>query len=143
MAVRQARRARQAEGKASSVGNIGTRRAVHALAVWTAMLSIRGTGTAPISGMGGGSGEGPAMRARFPWNINTSGPVQPNHTAKAGSAPNPPARPCRRSAGAGRGVRALPAARIIRVMGASSLFSSLLGVAPIFSPSPMVITGRT
>lgn len=101
------------------------------------------TGAAPISGLGGGLGEGPAMCAPFPWNINTSGPVQPNHTAKAGSAPNPPARPCRRSAGAGRGVRALPAARIIKAMGASSLFSSLLGVAPIFSPSPMVITGTT
>ena len=142
MAVRQGEAA-SGRRQASSVGNIGTRRAVHALVVWAAMLSIRGIGTAPISGLGGGLGEGPTMRAPFPWNINTSGPVQPNHTAKAGSAPNPPARPCRRSAGAGRGVRALPAARIIKAMGASSFFSSLLGVAPIFSPSPMVITGIT
>ena len=73
------------------------------------------------------------MRARFPWNINTSGPVQPNHTAKAGSARTPGL--LMQAERRGRpGVRALPAARIIEAMGASSFFSSFLGVAPFFAP---------
>lgn len=100
------------------------------------------TGAAPISGLGGGLGEGPTMRAPFPRNIITCGCAAPNHTAKAGSARTPGL--LMQAERRGRpGVRALPAARIIRVMGASSFFSSFLGVAPIFAPSPMVITGTT
>lgn len=52
--------ARQAVGTNPSVGNCGTRRAVHALAVWAAQLSSTGNNhrpTKPRAGWGAGGRE--------------------------------------------------------------------------------------
>ena len=75
------------------------------------------------------------MRARFPWNINTSGPVQPNHTAKAGSAPNP--RPAHAGGAQGQaGGAGVARCTYHRGYGRFVFFFLFVGRCPHFCPLP-------
>ena len=116
------------------MGNIGTRRAVHTFMVWSAMLSITGKLAQRLSvAWVGVWGRGQLCAPLF---LGTSIHVMRSEriTLQKRAAHQTPGLLMQAERRGRPGVRALPAARIIEVMGASSSFSFLLGVAPFFAP---------
>ena len=109
--------------QASSVGNIGTRRAVHALAVWAAMLSSTGILAQRLSvAWVGVWGRGQLCAPLF---LGTSIrlALSSRITLQKRAAHQTPGLLMQAERRGRPGVRALPAARIIEAMGASSSFS--------------------